>query len=378
MKNFGLSTVSEFLGDHIVYRNLEPADRSLPGLSQISPKIGLPQSGAPRKTQAAYAQVVAHLLQEVQSQRGIKANLRSLVFIGDTRMLDGTAFSNLCQAGGWLGAAFIGSENERPVSFQVEELPGGEKIYQANRWSALAEFDRVCLKNGITPDELTALVIDLDKTTLGARGRNAHTIDRARVDAVQHTVADLLGKSFDLEHFTAAYDLFNQVEFHPFTADNQDYLAYICLVIGSGLQDANHLAQQVREKQLHSFGDFIVQVDRRKQDLPVNLAAIHAEIYRYVQLGDPTPFKAFRRNEYLLTIARMGYLGETTPVETLLEEEILITQEVRQAALLWKERGALLFGLSDKPDEATFPTTEQAARGYAPLHRTPTHVVGSE
>lgn len=378
MKNYGLSTVSEFLADQIVYRNLEPADRSLPGLSQIAPRIDFPQRGVPRKTQPAYAQVVAYLLQEVQRQRGIKANLRNLVFIGDTRMLDGTAFSNLCQAGGWQGAAFIGSENKQPLSFKMEELPGGEKIYQANRWSALAEFDQVCLKNGITPDEKTALVIDLDKTTLGARGRNAHTIDRARVDAVQRTVADLLGKSFDLELFKSAYDLFNQVEFHPFTADNQDYLAYICLIIGSGLQDANQLAQQVRENHLNSFGDFINQVERRKQDLPLNLAAIHVEIYRYVQLDDPTPFKAFRRNEYLLTIARMGYLGETTPIENLLEEEILITQEVRQAALLWKARGALLFGLSDKPDEATFPTAEQSARGYAPLHRTPTHVVGSE
>jgi hypothetical protein len=191
-------------------------------------------------------------------------------------------------------------------------------------------------------------------------------------------VAGLLGKSFDLQLFKTAYELFNQVEFHPFTADNQDYLAYICLVIGSGLEDTERLARQVREKQLRCFDEFIAEVDGRKKDLAENLAAIHAEIYRYVRLGDPTPFKAFRRNEYLLTIAKMGFMPDNTPVETLLEQEILITQEVRQAALDWKKRGALLFGLSDKPDEATFPTSEQAERGYAPLHRTPTHVVGSK
>jgi hypothetical protein len=378
MKNFGLSTVSEFLADHIVYRNLEPADGSLPGLSQIGPKIGLSQSGAPRKTQPAYAQVVAFLLQEAQRQRGVKDNLRNLVLIGDTRMLDGTAFINLCQAGGWRGVAFIGSENKQPASVQVEELPGGEKIYQANRWAALADFVPFCLEQGISIDESTALVLDLDKTILGARGRNAHTIDQARVNAVQHTVADLLGKSFDLQLFRSAYDLFNQVEFHPFTADNQDYLAYICLIIGSGLEDAERLARQVREKKLHSFDDFIVQVDKSKNSLPENLAAIHSEIYRFVCSGDPTPFKAFRRNEYLLTIACMGFMPNSTPIDVLLDQEILITQEVRQIAISWKERGALLFGLSDKPDEATFPTAEQSARGYVPLHRTQTHVVGAE
>ncbi len=378
MKNYGLSTVSEFLEDQIVYRNLQPADASLPGLAAIAPKIGLSQGGAPRKTQPAYAQVVAYLLQEVQHRRGVNGNIRNLVLIGDTRMLDGTAFTNLCQAGGWRGAAFIGSENNQPASFQVEELPGGDLIYLANRWSALTDFDRFCQDQGIPGDESTALVIDLDKTTLGARGRNAHTIDQARVNAVQHTVADLLGKSFDLQLFKTAYELFNQVEFHPFTADNQDYLAYICLVIGSGLEDADGLARQVREKRLNSFDDFIAQTNKNKAGLPENLAAIHSEIYHYVRLGDPTPFKAFRRNEYLLTVARMGHLAGTTPVETLLDQEIVITQEVRQAALSWKERGALLFGLSDKPDEATFPTPEQVERGYAPLHRTLTHIVGSE
>lgn len=377
MKNFGKSTVSEFLEDCIVYRNLEPADRSLPGLAEIASKIGLPQSGAPRKTQPAYAQVVAYLLQEVQRRRGVKGNLRNLVFLGDTRMLDGTAFTNLCQAGEWRGAAFIGSENKQPASFQVEELPGGEKIYHANRWSALTNFEEFCVDQGISANEFTALVIDLDKTTLGARGRNAHAIDQARVTAVQHTVADLLGKSFDGQLFGKAYDLFNQVEFHPFTADNQDYLAYICLIIGSGLEDTGQLAQQVRERKINSFDEFITQVDKARHTLPENLAAIHSEIYGYVRSGDPTPFKAFRRNEYLLTIARMGFLADTAPVETLLDQEIVMTQEVRQTALSWKQQGALVFGLSDKPDEATFPTPEQAERGYVPLHRTPTHVVGA-
>ena len=43
---------------------------------------------------------------------------------------------------------------------------------------------------------------------------------------------------------------------------------------------------------------------------------------------------------------------------------------------LWRDRGALLFGLSDKPDEASFPTPDLEAEGYLPLHKTRALVVG--
>jgi hypothetical protein len=220
------------------------------------------------------------------------------------------------------------------------------------------------------------VVVDLDKTALGARGRNAHVIDDARVVAVHTTVAGLLGSAFNQEAFQTAYDQLKQPEFHPFTADNQDYLAYICLVLGSGLIDTDALIADVRRKKVISFRQFIDIVESRLDELPGGLAEIHAEIYAYVQAGDPTPFKAFRRNEYLETVGRMGYLPDDTPVETLLRDEIVLTQEVRQMAQGWRQRGALLFGLSDKPDEASVPTLKQAQQGFLPIHRTLTHAVG--
>jgi hypothetical protein len=106
------------------------------------------------------------------------------------------------------------------------------------------------------------------------------------------------------------------------------------------------------------------------------LQAIHSEVYPLVQAGDPTPFKAFRRNEYLCTVERFGRLPEDAPVEQLLAEQVCITQEVREVALWLKARGCLLLTMSDKPDEATLPTPELAAQGYLPLHRTPTTAVG--
>jgi hypothetical protein len=134
---------------------------------------------------------------------------------------------------------------------------------------------------------------------------------------------------------------------------------------------------EVKSGELTSFEQFIGQVDAQRNDMPSGLETIHGEIFANVEAGDPTPFKAFRRNEYLATIGRMGCMGEENPVENLLADEIVITQEVRSVAMAWKEKGALLFALSDKPDEASVPTPEQVSQGNLPIHRTETHVVGS-
>jgi hypothetical protein len=272
--------------------------------------------------------------------------------------------------------AFIGSETQAPPLIEVTYAPGGKRLYLSNRWAALPAFDEFCREQGLPVDEHTAVVLDLDKTTLGGRGRNAQVIDRARLQAVRDTVADLLGADFDGPAFDAAYQQLNQVEFHPFTTDNQDYIAYICLILGSGLYNLESLIGEIRSGQLASFQDFIAGVEAQTGALSSELRRIHARIYARVQAGDPTPFKAFRRNEYRRTVGLMGYLEPSDGVEYLLENEIVITQEVRSQALDWLDRGALLFGLSDKPDEASLPTPELAAAGFLPIHRTPTHSVG--
>jgi hypothetical protein len=334
----------------------------------------------PRKSDPGYARLVARLLEYARRLEAPQTRLERLIFVGDTRMSDGTAFANLCAAGGWPGLAFIGSETSGPPAVEKAALQPQCTLYLSNRWAALADFDRDCESQGFGVDEATAVVIDLDKTAIGARGRNAQVIDAARVQAVERTVAGLLGRSFDPEAFRSAYDQLNQPQYHPFTADNQDYLAYICLTVNSGLISLAGLLDQIHSGGVPSFHAYIAQVDDRLQVDPAaltpRLAQIHQQIYTHVRLGDPTPFKAFRRNEYLATVSRMGYLEDETPVETLLREEIVVTQEVLAQALEWKRRGALLFGLSDKPDEASLPDEEQARQGLQPIHRTVTHIVG--
>ncbi len=72
----------------------------------------------------------------------------------------------------------------------------------------------------------------------------------------------------------------------------------------------------------------------------------------------------------------MVCFDDQAPLSQFLKREILITEEVRSVALEWRRRGALLFGLSDKPDEASIPTDDLATRGYRPIHQVETHAVG--
>lgn len=375
MKNYGRTSIHEILGDLIVFRNLQPVDPRLPALSLVRRQLGLEEHAIPRKSQSEYAQVIVHLLKRARAFAAPGASIGWLVYVGDSRLSDGTSFANILRAGNWTGLAFICSENESTAQIRIEEHATGT-LYLANRWSALADFDRYCGERGVPLGEQTAVILDLDKTALGARGRNDHIIDQVRLEAALLTVGDSLGENADVESFKIAYNRINQVEFHPFTTDNQDYLVYICLIVSSGQFALEQLVDRVRGGHISTFEQFLVEVDRRVDDLPPALRATHRHVYDFVQQGDPTPLKTFRRNEYKTTIGRMGTMGDHLPARDLLNGEILITQEVRIMALEWQKRGALLFGLSDKPDEASIPTEDLAARGCQPIHRVETHAVG--
>jgi len=371
-RTYGLTSLFELFGDRIVYRNLTPADRRLPSLSQLQRDLGLDDRTLPRKAEPAYGMVVAEMLRRTRTLDLPRTTVRRLVYIGDTQMNDSTAFRSICTAAEWPGWAFIGRDDMRmPAQVQIDGA-----LYLCNRWSALPDFLRFAEKEGLALDEETAVVIDVDKTAIGARGRNDGVIDRARVDAVQRTVADLLGLSFDQAAFDTAYDTLRQATYHPFTADNQDYLAYICLMLGAGLSELETLIRRIQEGSVQHFADFITEVQGRRSKLARSgLTSIHDEVWRCFQQGDPTPFKTFRYNEYLTTVACFGDLPGAS-MEQVLAQRIVITEEVRQAAATLRERGALTFGVSDKPDEASLPNETQAQAGMRPLHRLQAVAVG--
>lgn len=386
MKIYGLGRISDFLSDNIVYRNLNPADQRLPPLKLVAKQIHIQENCIPRKSESNYAKVIVYLLNNIHSLDFPNTKIKNLVFIGDTQLLDVTAYTNICHEGGWNGIAFIGSENQKPPSFEINRISENQKVYFSNRWIALDKarsegifkvpFTIFCEEQGIFPSEETVLVVDLDKTALGARGRNGHVIDKARVQAVQDTIASMLGNSFDLDAFKQVYDIFNQPEYHHFTADNQDYLCYICLIIQSGFYSFDDIFRRVKTKEINSFVDFINSVELRKQELPVGLLSVHESVYLLTLSGDPTPFKAFRYNEYKTTIEKMGCIKDNRSIDEAINDEIMITKEVSDLAISWKKQGVLVFGLSDKPDEATFPPANMASAGYQPLHKTETHILG--
>jgi hypothetical protein len=378
MEAHGKGSLSEFLGDRVVYRNLEPLNPNLPSAGELRHLADVSARMRPRKSDLAYGKLMAALLRASSVTRSGADRIDHVVYVGDTRMSDGLAFSNICQAGGWAGTVFIGSDEDAPVQVNAEKQED-RVVYTANRWSALVDFDRFCREcRAVGFDEHTAVVIDMDKTALGARGRNDHVINRVRVEAVRRTVEGILGPAFNLGAFQRSYDALNQPEFHPFTGDNQDYLAYICLMVGGGASGLDQLVSRIRNGRLTEIEQFMWDVDQRAESLPGALGDMHAEIYARVREGDPTPFKAFRRNEYLVTLEHLGCAGNDVAVADLLDQEIVITQEVREIATRWQTEGALILGLSDKPDEASLPTPAQREAGMLAIHQAKTHVVGCE
>ncbi len=377
MKSYGLSTVSAFLGDQIVFRNLIPCDPRLPSLADLREKLNYPVDFLPRKSMPEYGEVMAEIVRAAQQLSSPGSAIHRLIYIGDTRMNDGQAFLNICKESGWDGIAFIGADQPGRAKVELEQV-NSETLYIANRWKALDQFTFYLDEVHFSIDDQAVVLIDLDKTILGARGRNDQTIDAKRLQAADDTLFEALGSDYNPAVFQDAYKVFNQVEFHPFTADNQDYLVTICLIISSGLISRSDLVRDVRNSKLQNFMDFLQTVDERSDLLPAKVREIHQDILERVKSGDPTPFKAFRANEYKRTVQHMGHLPENTAIEQVLDEEIVITAEILHLANRWQEQGALIFGLSDKPDEAVLPPEAMKEEGYQPVHQTMTHVIGED
>jgi len=283
-------------------------------------------------------------------------------------MNDGQAIRNLGQLLPTYG--FIG--HERLEEGKRVEVESG--IMLANRWAALADFVHFLQGEGFAFDDTTAALIDLDKTAFGAKGRNSQVIDAARVEAVRRTTEEVLGGAFDEATFHPIYNELKQPAYHPFTADNQDYLAYICLMVSGGVYDFSQLLTDLESQRLSTFAQFIEACAERA--IGDELAPVHREVYANFRRGDPTPFKSFRYREYEETVRRMDRLPDDVEAGRLLDEEIVITPEVANVCRFLREKRALLFGLTDKPDEASIPRPDLTEQGYLPLHRVTMKVVG--
>ncbi len=60
----------------------------------------------------------------------------------------------------------------------------------------------------------------------------------------------------------------NQSNYHALTEDNQDYLAYVCLVLSIGLMTFDEIVQQVQAGALENFDQFTRLVEMRMMISP--------------------------------------------------------------------------------------------------------------
>ncbi|MGL4648089.1 MAG: hypothetical protein ACRC1H_01675 [Caldilineaceae bacterium] len=377
MQTFGRATLADLFDDWVVYRSLEPLDKRVPGFKAAAWKMGLTEDRLPRKQDLEYAKAATWIVSEAQQVRGGKP-LRELLFLGDTLFNDGQAHRNMVQVSGWKGSCFIGVDraNEEPA-FAIDPATN---LYSANRWNALPAWVAWLRQTGHALDNRTAVIVDIDKTALGAKGRNDQVIDRARLEGIFRTMTSVLGaEGFNQSLFVEHYGELNRSRYHFLTADNQDYLAYICLMLNAGMVSFDELTTEIATNSIENFDQFIRWADSRMMinNPSQSLLEVHESVLSSVRSGDPTPFKRFRRQEFVCTVEHMGSLDDSASPQELLDREITLTEEVFQTADWFKQRGCFLLCLSDKPDEASRPSKGHTA-DLPPIHRAPTHRVGED
>ena len=372
----GAAALCDVFGGFLVYRNLIPADARLSSIGDLRMRLGLDAGKLPRKAEPEYAAVVGEILREASVLTGMAGEGARLIYVGDTRHNDVAAFTNICRVTGWTGRAFIADEGAGSPR-ELRQLADGVTLTVSDRWADIASFAANGYVTGFGCDEDTIVVVDIDKTLLGARGRNDQVIDRARQDAAYEVALDVAGEALaNKDSFARIYNTVNSSTFHRLTGDNQDAVAYASLLVACGLFELDDLAARVACGQIEGFRAFVCDVERRRSELPGDMARLQDNIYGQVEAGNPTPFAAFRRAEYRCSVARMGCLPDEAAAGKMLDEEIVITGEVWELVEAWKTRGAVLFGLSDKPDEACFPPSENADMESRPIHETRTHIIG--
>jgi hypothetical protein len=347
------ATIADLTADRVFYRDLEPCDASLPGLATLRERLGLPAGLLPRKRDRAYAQVVLALAEIAQAQRG-GGPLGALLVIGDTEN-DRLLAEYLDSIPGAPAAyGFIGED--RPVA--EAQLRWDGPGASATRWSLVGDWAGELERRGVAWDR-AALLIDIDKTLLGPRGRSDGAIDDSRAEGALHIAGNLLGATFDAGLFRRTYAELCRREWHSFTLDNQDYVVSTALLAVSGALQLEELRARVADGSLRSFPALLAA---SVGAVPPALAGLHAQLRERVAAGDPTPFKQFRRAELVATLARMA------------DGRLTLCGEIFSLARQLIGAGALCMAASDKPAESALPSPEQRAAGLRPLHHTPARI----
>lgn len=368
-----ITSLHAIFDDWVVYRNLEPLDPSIAGLRACWREIGLDRYYIPRKAKDEdYVRVILHFMERMREARR-QPTLQRLLYLGNRRVRDRHTIQHFMRHVSRPFVAFLCEEDLDETGQMTEQ---GNTLL-ANRWRMIADLVALLQDKSFPLDARTAIVVDMDKTIIGARGRNDRPLNRARIEGVRLTVRDLLGERFEEPRFQAVYGEMNQPRYHFFTEDNQDYVTYASLMASALVYPINDLIEDLAFGKLTSFAQFVAVTGERVARMSLTgLAQVHQEVASNLAAGDPTVFKSFRSKQFESTVARILSQPDDADECTILAEEITITREVYDLLMLARDRGALLLLISDRPDESLLPSAELTQQGHRPIHYLPMRVVG--
>ncbi|WP_322511482.1 hypothetical protein [Chloroflexus sp.] len=342
------ATIAELTGDYVIYRDLQPCDPTLPGLATLRTVLGLPANATPRKRDVAYARVILALARAAQALRN-GPPLTTVAVIGDTEN-DRLLTVHLQGLEDILAYGFIGVD--RPVVPATIEW--ADAVATATRWALVHQWAAELTARGVNWAQ-TAVLIDIDKTLLGPRGRSDGAIDDARAEAALMVATELLGDRFDRSLFRRNYTELCRREWHTLTLDNQDYTVALTLFATVEVFDLPAIEVQLAAGLSPTLLELLIAA----QQVPAELQSLRRQLIERIEAGDPTPFTQFRRAELVTTAARMA------------DGRLALSSELFRLGKDLQARGALILAASDKPAESALPSPEQAAAGLLPLHRTP-------
>ncbi|HDL50435.1 MAG TPA: hypothetical protein ENG37_00300 [Firmicutes bacterium] len=332
-KRDNLNTIFE---NYIVFRELNPLREELPSFSELKKQLKL--DFLPRKKDPEYAKVLSFLFKKI-------GDFEKVIYFGDTYLNDGSVIKNLTELNEYKVFGVITEEGEQDyIKFK------GNMILNT-KWRNLLPILEILEKRDFLLDEKTIVVIDIDKTFIGARGRNNKAIDKARTDAITSIIKDALGE-IEEDRFDYIYSRLNRRSLHSFTGDNQDIVAIMSILFYG---DYYALGRFIREFYAGNWREpleFFNTITIPPNDKAYKLLE---EVKENLLKKNPTAFPTFREKEFNCTLKRMDFLPDVSDVRKLLNEEILITKEVYDVGLIAKNKGALVFGLSDKPELSSIP-----------------------
>jgi len=332
-KRDNLNTIFE---NYIVFRELNPLREELPSFSELKKQLKL--DFLPRKKDPEYAKVLSFLFKKI-------GDFEKVIYFGDTYLNDGSVIKNLTELNEYKVFGVITEEKEQDyIKFK------GNMILNT-KWRNLLPILEILEKRDFLLDEKTIVVIDIDKTFIGARGRNNKAIDKARTDAITSIIKDALGE-IEEDRFDYIYSRLNRRSLHSFTGDNQDIVAIMSILFYG---DYYALGRFIREFYAGNWREpleFFNTITIPPNDKAYKLLE---EVKENLLKKNPTAFPTFREKEFNCTLKRMDFLPDVSDVRKLLNEEILITKEVYDVGLIAKNKGALVFGLSDKPELSSIP-----------------------